>query len=476
MSSPSEAPNQRTESRDDTNRRDRAPRVCHIVATTEGATWMVEQLRGLRDQHGCDVTAVVSGTSGSLIDKLDSEGIPHFALNFSLVLRRIFGVPFEVFRLARFFRQHRFDVVQTHVFRSMLFARPAAWLADVPVRLSMISGPFHLEAPATRRIDRSTHWMETMLIPSCDASFRMCREMGVPKERLTLIYYGVDERKFDPRHTKPADVRRRFGWKENEPVIGMVAYFYGRLPRNRWVPPYLADRAGKGHEELINAAPIVQGEFPAAKFLLVGPGWGQAGEAYLQELKELVHRLGLHESIVFTGYHEEVADVLRDLDVAVQASLSENLGGTIEGLLMARPMVATRVGGMPDAVRDGETGILVNPSDPEDLARGIIQQLRDPEKARAMGAAGRKLMLERFTLRRTVDDLSELYHRLLKREGNAQQKYRPTVSCYRLLMLSLGGSFVALWFLPQVYIRARRDKRRNLNEGARAEKANTSCG
>src|SRR4030095_5507471 len=105
-------------------------------------------------------------------------------------------MPMTILKLARFFRQQHFDVVQSHVFRSMLIGRPAAWLADVPVRLSMISGPFHLEAQTSRWIDRRTHWMETMLIPSCEESLRLCRDMGVPKERLALVYYGADERRF----------------------------------------------------------------------------------------------------------------------------------------------------------------------------------------------------------------------------------------------------------------------------------------
>lgn len=453
MKRPKEVLNQSEESRDDKKSRARALKVCHVVAASEGATWMVEQLRELRNQHGYDVTAVVSGDSGKLIDKLDAEGIPRFAFNFSFGgLRAPVTMPLRILRLARFFRQQRFDVVQSHVFGSMLIARPAAWLADVPVRLSMISGPFHLEAQASRWIERSTHWMETMLIPSCEASVRLCRDLGISKERLALVYYGADEKKFDPSATQTTKLLQRFGLGDDVPKIGMVSYFYRRLPRSRWIPRQLVGRGGKGHEDLVNAARAVQAQFPAARFLLIGSGWGEAGEAYWQELRELVKGLGLEKTILFTGYQEDISGVLRELDVAVQASLSENLGGTIEALLMECPLVATRVGGMPDAVRDGETGILVNPGDPEDLARGIIQQLRHPEKARALAAAGRKLALERFTLSRTASDLSQLYATLLNREGNARRKYRPGVSSYRLLILLLGALVVGLWFVPQLLV------------------------
>lgn len=444
----------------------RGPKVCHVVATIEGATWMFEQLRELRNQYGCDVTAVVSGDSGKLIDKLDSEGIPHFAFSFGFAsLQGIMKMPREVLRLARFFRRQRFDVVQTHIFTSMLLGRVAAWLADVPVRLSMISGPFHLEAHTSRWIDHSTQWMETMLIPSCEESVRLCQTMGVHKERLALIYYSVDETRFDPRKVERANVRRRFGWDDDTPVVGMVAYFYPRLPRSSWVPANLSGKGGKGHEDLINAAPLVQAQFPATKFLLLGSGWGEAGEAYEQELKDLVRDKRLADTIVFAGYHDNVNDFLPELDVAVQASLNENLGGTIEGLMMECPMVVTRVGGMPDAVRDGETGVLVNPADPEDLARGIIQQLRAPEKARAMAVAGRMLMLERFTLNRTVADLAELYDRLLT--GKARKPHNLVVSLGRLLLALPVFSYLAFrllvvdMFVP-VYLPLYASRLRNL--------------
>jgi hypothetical protein len=99
---------------------------------------------------------------------------------------------------------------------------------------------------------------------------------------------------------------------------------------------------------------------------------------------------------------------------------------------MERPLVVTRVGGLVDTVRDGETGLVVNPSSPEDLARGILEMLRDPERARALGKAGRKLILERFTLGRTARDLSQLYQRLITRARKKHQ-YNPLISFWRLI-------------------------------------------
>ncbi len=416
-------------------------KVCHVVATTEGASWMLEQLRELRDRHGFDVAAVVSGEQGALVRLLDSERIPHFAADFDLSIPRgALRMPLTVLRLARLFRRERFDVVQTHIFVTMIFGRVAAWLADAPVRLSMIAGPFHLKAHASRLIDRSTAWMETALVPSCEQSRRLCREMGVSEDRLPLIYYSADERRFDPAKTPRSDIRREFGWPDSTPLVGMVAYFYPRLPGGRLVPEFLHGRGIKGHEDLIEAAPLILEEFPEAKILLVGGGWGERGSAYMEELRELVRLKGLEQSVVFAGYRADVNSVLRELDVAVQASLDENLGGTIEALLMECPLVATRVGGMVDTVRDGETGLLANPSDPRDLAARIKELLRDKERARSLGRAGRRLILERFTLERTAQDLSDLYRNLASDATRRREFYNPLVSLLRLALL---GPFAA---------------------------------
>ena len=135
--------------------------------------------------------------------------------------------------------------------------------------------------------------------------------------------------------------------------------------------------------------------------------------------------------MIFTGFRTDIPAILRALDVAVQPSLSENLGGTIEALLMQCPTVATRVGGMVDAVLDGKTGALVDPSDPDALAKGIIRLLRDTSAAHRFGIAGRKRMLRKFTLRSTVDDLAKIYNDASEKWNSG---YRPWICRMRLIV------------------------------------------
>jgi glycosyltransferase involved in cell wall biosynthesis len=416
----------------------RSLKVCHIVATTEGAVWVFEQLRELRNRYGYDVSVILSGDKGALVDQFRAAAIPTHAMNFDFTSNSdLLSLPRKVADLVQLLIRERFDVIQTHLFHSMILGRIAAWFADVPVRFSMIAGPFHLEAYTPRWIDRYTRWIDTATIASCEYTRTLYRRMGVSAGRLAVVYYGPDETKFDPSTTVPADLRAEYGWPSDTPLVGMVAYFYPELPRSRWIPPLVQGRSVKSQEDLIRAAVLVLRECPQAKFLLVGSGWEEGGRAYLSRMQKLVSELGLEQSVIFTGFRSDVAAVLLALDVAVQPSLSENLGGTIESLLMQCPTVATRIGGMTDSIVDGETGVLVNPSDPKSLALGVLRILRDPRAARTYGAAGRRRMLSRFTLRRTVDDLAGLYARNC---DAPRVGYRPHVTVIRLVM----GSFLCL--------------------------------
>ena len=406
-------------------------RIAFIVATTEGARWAFEQLRELRDRHGYEVAAVLNGDKGELVERFRGAGITTHAADFDFTSNvDLLSLPRKVIALTRLLRRERFDVVQTHLFHSMVIGRIAAWFADVPARFSMIAGPFHLEAYTPRWIDRSTRWIDTTTIASCEYTRTLYLRMGVSEQYLALIYYGPDEAKFDPATVIPAALREEYGWSADTPLIGMVAYFYPELPHSRWIPPAVQGRAVKSQEDLIRAAPLILREFPQAKFLLVGSGWEAGGQAYMRRMQELAAELQLQKSVVFTGFRTDISAVLAAIDVAVQPSLSENLGGSIESLLMRCPTVATRVGGLPDSIIDGKTGILVEPSNPASLAEGILQMLREPERAKQYGCAGRERMLTRFTLRHTANDLAALYAQALHRRSAG---YRTPVMCVHMI-------------------------------------------
>jgi glycosyltransferase involved in cell wall biosynthesis len=232
------------------------------------------------------------------------------------------------------------------------------------------------------------------------------------------VSYGADGATFDPARVDGERIRRELGIAPDVPLIGLVAYFYP--PRDDWqTPAPIRGRGVKGHDDFITAARLIRQQMPEARFVLAGTGWGAAGERYRESLIRRCRDEGLAEAIAFLGRRDDVPDILAALDVAVQCSLSENYGGTIEALLMERPTVATRVGGMPETIRHGETGLLVPPRDPEALAAAILELLRDRPRAQAMARAGRALMLDQFQLSATAEGIAAIYDRHFMPAGGA---------------------------------------------------------
>ena len=144
---------------------------------------------------------------------------------------------------------------------------------------------------------------------------------------------------------------------------------------------------------------------------MVGGAWAGA-EDYERSLRQEARR-SCGDRILFLGPRRDVADLYPEFDVAVHPSLSENVGGAVESLVAGIPTIATRVGGFPDLVRDGETGWLVPPRDPERLARAIQAALRNPEEAARRARAGRALALQMFDVEANTQTILELYRRLV---------------------------------------------------------------
>jgi glycosyltransferase involved in cell wall biosynthesis len=396
-------------------------RVVQVVSASDGADWLVAIAAGLRDR-GHDVSAVIAGEHGRLRERLDAEGIPWAVAPIepepsSTQRHGMFGGALHVWkavsgatRLALVLRRLRGDVVHTHGFRANLLGRIAASATRAPVRLSMVPGPYHLGAPVQRTLDRLSWRLDDRVIATCEYTTERYRELGVPAERVACIYYGADPERFDPERADKRKLRSELGVGD-APLVGLVAYFYAP-EQGSLVPSDLRGVPLKGHEFFVQAAGLVVQEIPSAKFVLVGGGYGAHGEEYRRRFEAWARSLPWSDNLIFTGYRTDVPDVLAALDVSVQCSLNENLGGTIESLLMEAPTVATRVGGMPEAVRHEQTGLLVPPGDARALADAILRMLGEREQARAWAHAGRQLMLERFTLERTVADIDDLYRTL----------------------------------------------------------------
>jgi len=305
--------------------------------------------------------------------------------------------------LLGFLRRERFDIVQTSAVKASLYGRLAARLAGVPVVIFTAHGfPFHeymhpVLRGALQTLERlMSRWCTDMVVSVSEADRRDAVAAGiVPPGRITTIQNGID---VSPSTPEGPAARRALGLDARAPVVGMV----GRLARQ------------KAPGDFLRAAALVAREFPAATFLVVGDGPLRA------TLEGLARELGIADRVRFLGFRDEVPVVLAALDVFALSSLWEGLPLTIlEAMAAGKPVVATSVNGVAEVVQHGRTGWLVSPQQVEQLAAHIVTLLRDPGIARSMGEAGRRRVRERFSIERTVAELSDLYQDLYEAKCHA---------------------------------------------------------
>jgi glycosyltransferase involved in cell wall biosynthesis len=191
-------------------------------------------------------------------------------------------------------------------------------------------------------------------------------------------------------------MRERLGLLPQDLVLGTVSQI---LPH-------------KGYEDLIQALALIKEKLPRARCLIVG---GAPRRRYLHRLLDIAERLSVRDRMILAGFHENVTPLLRAMDLFVLPSRTEGLPiAILEAMAAGRAVVATAVGGIPEVVRDGETGLLVPPQDPRRLAEAIIGLLDAPWLARSMGAEGQKWVETVLTLEAEARQTSLVYRQVLQ--------------------------------------------------------------
>ena len=221
---------------------------------------------------------------------------------------------------------------------------------------------------------------------------------GVAREKITVVYNAVDLDDFDV-NCNLEKLREEFSIKDEQPLLGI----FGRVI------------AWKGIKEFIQAASLVFKEVPQAKAFIVG-GISDGDERYLAEVKKIAEENGVLDKFVFTGYRDDVAPLMKLMDVVVHASIIPEPFGRvlIEAMAMGKPVVAIRAGGPLDVVVDGETGFLVAMKDTDEMASAVIKILKSPTRAKEMGMRGRKRVEEVFCNKRYVMAVEEIYSSMIK--------------------------------------------------------------
>lgn len=298
----------------------------------------------------------------------------------------------ELRKLKRLMESEEFDIVHTHGSQDTWCAAVAAKLAGIPLVVRTRHNLFPISPHLLNR------WLYSRcinaVIGSSEAVRDEFRRNGLfDPESIAVIPPAVDTSRFDPSKWDGRAVRSELKIDANAPLVGMVA---------RLAPE-------KGHRYFVEAAAIVLRVRPDVAFLIVGEGPME------EKIRDRVRGLGIERSVILTGMRDDVPSVLSALDIFATSTLTESFGVSImEAMAMELPVVATRVGGVPGFVTDGETGLLVPPKDPEALAGAVLKLLSDGELAERIGKAARACVLQNFTQEKLARATEELYYRLLK--------------------------------------------------------------
>jgi glycosyltransferase involved in cell wall biosynthesis len=303
-------------------------------------------------------------------------------------------------------RRERPHVVHTHTAKAGFVGRIAARLAGVPVVLHTFHGHvFHSYFSPTKSrlyilIERFGARLSTRIITISPRLREEIANYGVTKsERIEIIPLGFELDLFASQPRATGDFRRSLGIPMDAKLVGAV----GRL-----VPI-------KNLQLLLEAAALARQSDPNIRVVLVGDG------ELREELKAQAAAMGLAEAVVFAGWRRDLANVYADLDAVVISSHNEGTPASlIEAMATGCPVVATRVGGVPDLVVDGETGRLVPPGDREALAAALLALFREPELTARMAELARRRVLERHQAQRLVADIDRLYRELLAAAGHRQ--------------------------------------------------------
>ncbi len=287
--------------------------------------------------------------------------------------------PGELRRIGGFARKNGVDVVHTHMSRAHLFGVLLRFRSGVPCAASAQSRHFQL------------HWMfNDLVIAASEATRRYhVRWNLVPSGRIVTIANFVDIDLFAPPSDEARrDSRAEWGLDDDDLLLGVIGHLFPR----------------KGQLYLVEALPEIVAATPGVRLILVG----DVNIHYVDQVKDAACRGGVADRIIWAGQHDNVRPVLEALDVCVLPSLEETLPLTVlEAMASGLPVVATAVGGTPECIVDGQTGVLVPPADPPALARAIIPLLQEADRRRQLGAAARCHVEEHFSIASQLPRIEE---------------------------------------------------------------------
>jgi len=339
-----------------------------------------------------------------LAEELKRKGITHYTFYGldTLSLKSSIKAARTIGKIADY---ENVDIVHAQGIRQLIVAFLASRIFSPRKKIAIVAST-HTTLAGTP-YEKATLFIESLLLNLCaDLAMPVSKlvanrliECGLIRNKVVVVYNGIDSQLVEETLCKDHDRSLLLGKIKFSSDI-VIGYFARLVPN-------------KGHQYLIDAISKVSKDHPNVKLLIGGDG------PLKHELKSLSKQLGVEEKVVFVGKieHEAVYRLLKCVDIYVFPSSAELFPYAIlEAMAAGKPIVSTPVGGVPEVIKNGETGLLVPPKDQDKLADGIRKLIEKPKEAEQMGRRSRKLIEEKFTLRKIAGDLTKCYEISIRRK------------------------------------------------------------
>lgn len=345
-------------------------------------------------QIGHNVTLGCLRREGPLLERVDGSEVTVREFHPAGGIDSVGGI-YQLLRLSWFLRREKFEVVHTHDLWSNLLGVPAARMAGVPVIVSSrrdLSNFDWYRGSRRKWLRRIQNLSGAVLANALSIREALVVEDGFAPEKVRVIYNGIDIAKF--QHNPSARERLFPGTGECKLVV-LVGNMHTDV---------------KGHPWLIDCAPAVLKEFPEVRFVFAGDGERKV------DFEQQIAKLSVESKFVFMGRRQDIPEILACCDIGVLPSRAEGMSNALLEYMAAQlPVIASRVGGNPELVEDGITGLLVPPENADALADAVLKLLRDPQLARRVALNGHEFVTQNFSFERLARDVDAMYSELLQR-------------------------------------------------------------
>lgn len=322
-----------------------------------------------------------------LVPEFERAGIPVFCLNINK--------PYDlgaVLRLARLLRQQKIEILHIHSPHAGILGRVAAHLSGVKAVVNTEHSQLERQNRLAQLGNLLTYPLNDAVIAISESVLHSILDRQIFKRGIYVtIHNGVDLNAIATAGICRTPLKESLGIAAHHQVVGNVANLY----------------PGKGHQYLLEAARLVLNQLPDVTFVIVGK---EKKKEDLEQLQELAQRLGIQDRVIFTGFRQDVFQVMSTFDIFVLPSLWEGFGIVLlEAMALGKPVIGTNVGGIPEVIDNGLNGFLVEPRNSQQLAERILELLRNAALRNRMGQNGIQKVQLRFSIERVVKEIEKVY-------------------------------------------------------------------